>query len=54
LKYKELAVMEMFMNFIFSTLMMIVLAGGCLFIGVLWKAFKALGIWIDNNDKGPR
>ena len=46
--------MEVVAEFIFTLFMMIVVVGGCLFIAVLWKAFKALGIWIDKNDRGPR
>jgi len=31
---------------------MVLVFGACLFILVLWKLNKALGIWIDKNDKG--
>ena len=44
--------MEIVAELLGSLFMMTVIVGGFLFIGVLWKAFKALGIWIDKNDRG--
>lgn len=44
--------MDIMIEMMIVLIMMLLFFGGCMFIAVLWKAFKALGIWIEKNDRG--